>query len=188
MNGTIEVLQAHPQTMIPAGYGSNFSPTQWQPTLVGVPPKKKAWAIPCLGILVVFFSLFLPYISVLGFNLTGFETIELFLEGLSDNGDDGIIEGGMDEAPLLMIAFLMLTLGPIFYSLMALFSTFSMLFESHPLLLGIIHTLYFGGFMLCSFLSAVDLGFLGSYSVHGDVTGIGFFVGGIAGILFCIKV
>ncbi len=174
--------------MIPAGYGSNFSPTQWQPTLVGVPPKKKAWAIPCLGILVVFFSLFLPYISVLGFNLTGFETIELFLEGLSDNGDDGIIEDGMDEAPLLMIAVLMLTLGPIFYSLMALLSTFSMLFKSHPLLLGIIHTLYFGGFMLCSFLSAVDLGFLGSYSVHGDVTGIGFFVGGIAGILFCIKV
>ena len=183
MNGTIEVLQAHPQTMIPANYGANYSPV-----IVQMAPKKTSWVIPCLGILVVFFSLFLPYISVLGFNLTGFETIELFLEGLSDNGDDGIIEGGMDEAPLLMIAFLMLTLGPIFYSLMALFSTFSMLFESHPLLLGIIHTLYFGGFMLCSFLSAVDLGFLGSYSDHGDVTGIGFFVGGIAGILFCIKV
>jgi len=177
--------------MIPAGYGSDFSPTQWQPTLVGVPPKKKAWAIPCVGILLVFFSLFMPYISVLGFNLTGFETIEIFLEGMSNSGgidDSGILENDMSgDVPLLLIAFFMLTLGPIFFSLMALFSTFTMLFETHPMLIGILHTLYFGGFMLCSFLSAVDLGFLGTYSVHGNVTGIGFFVGGIAGILFCIK-
>ena len=141
---------------------------------------------------MIFFSLFMPYISVLGIDVTGFEMIELFMEGLanSDGGGDDFGEGEEelpDDMPMLLLALLMLSLSPIFFSLMALISTFSMLFKSHPTLAGVLHLLYFGGFMLCSVMSGVDAGILGDYSVHGDLAGMGFFIGGFAGILLCIK-
>ena len=152
---------------------------------------KTAWVVPCVGILMIFFSLFMPYISVLGFDVTGFEMIELFMEGLANSdggGDGGVAEDELpDDMPMLLLALLMLSLSPIFFCLMAIISTFSMLFKSHPTLAGVLHLLYFGGFMLCSVMSGVDAGILGDYSVHGDLAGMGFFIGGFAGILLCIK-
>jgi hypothetical protein len=169
--------------MIPAGYGAH------QPhVLVQMAPQKKHFIVPCIGVLLIFFSLFMPYISVLGIEITGFDAIGFFFEGLSEgNGFDLGGGDGDGDVPLLGIAIFMLAFGAIFYSFMAVISTFTMLFESHPMGAGILHLMYFGIFMLCSILSIVDLGFLGSYSVHGDLTGFGFFIGGFAGILLCIK-
>jgi hypothetical protein len=155
------------------------------------PEKKKAWAVPWIGIAVIVGSLFMPYVSIIGFEISGLEMIELFLEGfestdLADSGDSGG-DDELFEAGPLKIAILMLMLSPIFYSLMALLSLVCMLFESHPGWVGGLHVVYFGIFMICSFISVVDLGILGSYSVHGDLAGMGFFAGGLAGILLIVK-
>jgi len=165
------------------------------------PEKKKAWAVPWIGIAVIVGSLFMPYVSFFVFEISGLEMIVLSLDGfgsidLTDSGDSGggdeMFEpaGGDDEmfeAGPLKVAILMLILSPIFYSLMALLSLFCMLFKRHPVWVGGLHVVYFGIFMICSFISGVDLGILGSYSVHGDLAGMGFFAGGLAGILLMVK-
>ena len=170
--------------MIPQGYAPNYSPV-----MIQVAPQKKYFIVPCIGVLLIFFSLFFPYLALGPFEITGFELIGYFFEALSEGSITDLAEegGGDGDVPLLAIAVFMLIFGALFYAFMALISTFTMLFESHPMGAGILHLMYFGIFMLCSVLSTVDLGFLGSYSVHADMTGSGFFIAGFAGILLCIK-
>ena len=170
------------------GYGAYAPPAGY--SLVKDSDKKKAWAVPWIGITIIVGSLFMPYVSVLGFELTGIEMVELFLEGmsstdLSDSGDSGDDE--LFESNTLMIAIMMLMLSPIFFSLMGLLSLFCMLFEAHPGWVGALHVAYFGIFMICSIESGVDAGILGSYSVHEDLAGMGFFIGGLAGIFLMVK-
>tara|TARA_X000001036_G_C20316730_1_gene658739 strand:+ start:103 stop:639 length:537 start_codon:yes stop_codon:yes gene_type:complete len=172
------------------GYGAYAPPAGY--SLVKDSDKKKAWAVPWIGITIIVGSLFMPYVSIIGFEITGVELIELFLEGMqasefADSGDSAGSDDEIIEAGPLLISMMMLALSPLFFSLMALLSLFCMLFAIHPKWIGFLHMVYFGVFMICSFASVVDLGILGSYSVHEDLAGMGFFVGGLAGILLYIE-
>jgi len=175
----------------PGGYTGVYAAPAGYVAYVGAP--KKSWAVPWIGIGAIILSIFLPYISILGFEVTGLELMEFITEAASMVDSEGGGEGGSDDGDgmpggALMIAIMMLAFSPFFYCLMGLLSIFAMLFGKHPLIFGILHLFYFGIFMLCSIISTVDLGILGSYSVHGDLTGIGFYIGGLAGIALCLKV
>ena len=111
-------------------------------------------------------------------------------EGSSSSDGDGLLDGIgeiPDEFLLAGIAILMLIFSPIIYLLSAIISIILLALKKSPVIVGVLHLSFFIIFMICSVLGTIDLGEFGSLSVHGDLTGWGFFLSGLAGIFLMIK-
>ena len=92
-----------------------------------------------------------------------------------------------DEFLLAGIAILMLLFSPLIYLLSSIISIILLALKKSPVIVGVLHLSFFIIFMICSVLGTIDFGEFGSYSVHGDLTGWGFFLSGLAGILLMVK-
>lgn len=107
------------------------------------------------------------------------------------SGDGGSLLDDIDEIPdeflLAGIALLMLAFSPIIYLLSAIISTLLLALKKSTVIVGILHLSFLLIFMICSVLGTIDLGEFGNISIHGDFTGWGFFLSGLAGILLMVK-
>ena len=108
---------------------------------------------------------------------------ELESEG---GGDDGGDEDVPTEYMFFAIAALMLAFSPFIFLFTAIVSALILGSGKHPVVIGTLHMIFFGAFMVCSVIGTIDL--LGqNISIHSDFAGFGFFVAGLAGIALCIK-
>ncbi len=127
-----------------------------------------------------------------GFELTGFELMEEVAEIMEDiesegGGDDGSDEDVPTEYVFFGIAALMLAFSPFVFLFTAIISALILGAGKHPVVIGTLHMIFIGAFMICSVLGTIDLGFGDKVSIHSDLAGFGFFVAGLAGIALCIK-
>tara|TARA_B100000767_G_scaffold258513_1_gene267304 strand:+ start:1489 stop:2118 length:630 start_codon:yes stop_codon:yes gene_type:complete len=135
--------------------------------------KAPSKALPWIGVGLIFVSLFLPYVSVLGYGVSGFEMISymgdlLGFESLSDDGG-----GGGDSGDALAgIAIIMFMLSPIFFLSSALVSSLVLLVKKSTRIMGGIHLSYAVILIFLGLLMPTGLGF----SVF-DLVGIGFYMG-----------
>jgi hypothetical protein len=125
----------------------------------------------------------MPYISFMGFTVSGFEMLSYMGDAGEAAGEDG---GDMGELGLIGIAIMLGMFSPVVYLLFAIISGVLLLLKKHPLIVGILHLVYFGAFMVCSVASAESFDGM-SIAVH-DFAGIGFYMGSLAGIGLCLKV
>jgi hypothetical protein len=158
-----------------------------QPSAYGTlePPveAKKRMIAPWVAVGVIVLSLVMPYISFMGFTVSGFEMIGYMGDAGEASGEDG---GDMGDLGLIGIAIMLGMFSPVVYLLFAIISGVLLLLKKHPLIVGILHLVYFGLFMVCSVASSESFEGI-SIAVH-DFAGIGFYMGSLAGIGLCLKV
>ena len=160
--------------------------TVFLPNMAAVEESKRK-VVPWIGVVLIFFSVLMPYVSVFGFSVTGLDLLGLIgdaIEASSDlGGESGGGGGGGDSGfdfgiTMFVIAAAMLVLSPIVYVLSAIIACVLIGTKKSTKVLAILHFGYFGLFLIASVLGAVDL--LGEdLSVLGFV-GIGFYVGSLA--------
>lgn len=160
--------------------------TVFLPNMAAVEESKRK-VVPWIGVVLIFFSVLMPYVSVFGFSVTGLDLLGLIgdaIEASSDlGGESGGGGGGGDSGfdfgiTMFVIAAAMLVLSPIVYVLSAIIACVLIGTKKNTKVLAILHFGYFGLFLIASVLGAVDL--LGEdLSVLGFV-GIGFYVGSLA--------
>ena len=150
--------------------------------------------VPWVGVGLIVLSLVLPYVSVLGFGITGIDMLgymgEAFegADALSEDGDDS---GGDDmdlgfKGTMFLVAAAMMVFSPLVYLLSAIAGGILIGMNKSPKIPAIIHLGYFGLFIIAASIGTIDI-FDESLSVIGFV-GIGFYVGSLApGLWFVDK-
>ncbi len=156
--------------------------------------KKTVWVAPWVGIGIIFLMMFMPFVSVDdgSFELTGFELMEEVAEIIDDMESEGGDDGGdgedvNDEWMFFFIAAFLLAISPFIFLFTALISALLLAAGKHPVVIGTLHMVFFGAFMICSVIGTIDLGFGEKVSIHSDLAGFGFFIAGLSGIALCIK-
>ena len=168
-------------------------PQMNQPQVVYVQEEKSSSRIiPWIGVGVILFSLFMPYISIsfgddFSFDISGFEMIGFMgeiAEMASDDstsGDidsDGYDEPGGDDQGLgpdemtLLIAFFMFGLSPLVFLLSGITSGILLLLKKSTKIMGILHLTYAVIFLFFAILSPSELGI----SIFSFI-GFGFYLG-----------
>lgn len=150
--------------------------------------------VPWIGVALIAVSMFLPYISILGFNVSGFDILialgdYLDMGGMS-GGDSGSSGGDSDigfAGTMFAIAILMLALSPIIYLLSAIGGSILLGMKKSPKILTILHLGYFVIFIIVANLGSIDIGIGDSWSVMSFV-GFGFYLGSLSpGLWFVNK-
>lgn len=189
-------MMQQPQQVQAPGMFQN--PAQGQPQVVYVNQQKSSSnGLAWVGVALIFISLFLPYISFLGVEVTGFEMIEIvgdIVDMDSSDSDGSDDSGGSDEDSADLpaeymffgIASLMLGLSPIVFLISAIISTLSLAAGGSPKVIGTLHIGYSVVFLIVAALGTIDLGILGSISVF-DFTEFGFYIGAFASALLMIE-
>jgi|GEM_PF-1514534 len=163
--------------------------TAFLPNMAVVEESKRK-VVPWIGVGLIFFSILMPYLSVLGFSVSGLDLLGLIGEAIEassdlggESGGGGGGEGGGDSGfdfgiTMFVIAAAMLVLSPIVYVLSAIIASVLIATKKNTKVLAIIHFVYFGLFLIASVLGTVDL-FEEDLSILGFV-GIGFYIGSLA--------
>lgn len=203
-NGTDWIPAGQPAVVQPLGapFGapapaSISMPQMNQPQIVYVHEEKSSKKIvPWIGVGLILLSLFMPYLSVLGFfEKSGFEMIgimgeaaEMFSEDTGSSDSDGYDEPGGDDEGLgsdemtLLISGFMFFFSPLFFILTGVVSGILLLMGKSTKIVGITHLSYFGIFLLFGMLSpSVE-----DISIFSFV-GIGFYLGAFSGGAFLAK-
>ena len=146
--------------------------------------------VPWIGVALIVFSMLMPYVALGPFSINGFEVMGSVAEILSmgsETSSDDIEDSDLGFTGIMMvIAAFMFGLSPFFYLLSAIIAGIMLVMKKQPKVLGIIHLAYFGIFMTCAVLGAIDLGELGSFSLL-DFLGIGFYLSSLSAILFFVN-
>ena len=151
-------------------------------------------ALPWIGVVLILVSLFLPYISIEGFEVSGFEMmgeVGDIIGEMDGSGDGGSGDGG-DDADVPMefmffgIAAMMVGFGPFIFILSAVISAITLLSGKSPKAMGVLHLSYGVIFLIVAFIGTIDFGILGSWSMY-DLTGVGFYIGAFASGLLFVK-
>jgi len=151
-------------------------------------------ALPWIGVVLILVSLFLPYISIEGFEVSGFEMmgeVGDIIGEMDGSGDGGSGDGG-DDADVPMefmffgIAAMMVGFGPFIFILSAVISAITLLSGKSPKAMGVLHLSYGVIFLIVAFIGTIDAGILGSWSMY-DLTGFGFYMGAFASALLLVK-
>ena len=154
---------------------------------MAVAAESKRKVVPWIGVGLIFFSILMPYVSVLGFSVSGLDLLGLIgeaIEASSDLGGESGSGGGGGESEfdfgitMFVVAAAMLVLSPIVYGLSAIIASLLIATKKSTKVLAIIHFVYFGLFLVASVLGTVDL-FEEDLSILGFV-GIGFYIGSLA--------
>lgn len=179
------------------GFGNPVSNQQTYshtPAVMYVKEEKSQSKIPWIGVALILVSLFMPYISVLGFGVSGFEMMELSGELLGAIGEDGgEVAGDADSDDFgdlgttgiaLAIGIIMFVFSPFLFMLSAIVSGIVLLMKRSPKAVGIIHLSYSCLFILACIIvgDPADLGI----TVFSFI-GFGFYLGGFASGLLLIK-
>ena len=203
-NGTDWIPAGQPAVVQPLGapFGapapaSISMPQMNQPQIVYVHEEKSSKKIvPWIGVGLILLSLFLPYLSILGFfEISGFEMIgimgeasEMFSEDTGSSDSDGYDEPGGDDEGLgsdemtLLISGFMFFFSPLFFILTSVVSGILLFMGKSTKIVGIIHLSYVGIFLLFGMLSpSVE-----DISIFSFV-GIGFYLGAFSGGAFLAK-
>ena len=207
----VQPVQPVAQPMAQAGFGQPVMQQQVpqmagqvQPQLQAFPQQGMAMVpmemdtgrkvVPWVGVGLIVISLVLPYISILGFGITGIDMLgymgEAFegADALSEDGDDS---GGDDmdlgfKGTMFLVAAAMMVFSPLVYLLSAIAGGILIGMNKSPKIPAIIHLGYFGLFIIAASIGTIDI-FDESLSVIGFV-GIGFYVGSLApGLWFVDK-
>ena len=144
-------------------------------------------ALPWIGVVLILVSLFMPYLSFMGEHVSGFDLIAEI--GDSDFSSDG--ESPDDDSDLppefvfFGIALLMIGLGPIFFIISTIISSLVLMSGKSPKIMGIFHLSYGIIFLVFAAIGTIDFG-SESFSAY-DITGIGYYLGAFASVLFLFK-
>jgi len=165
------------QTQQPVQFAQPVQPMMQagQPQIVYVTQEKAPnKALPWIGVGLILVSLFLPYISVMGFGVSGFEMIGLVGE-LMDGVDGGSLDdsdGGDSGDAFMTIGVIMFMLSPLFFIFSAIVSALALLMKKSPRIMGVIHLSYGVILIILGMLMPSESGI----SVF-DFIGIGFYMG-----------
>lgn len=147
--------------------------------------------VPWVGIGLIILGIFLPFIALGPFSISGFEIMGAVAEIMNDfSGGDSVDDLDDDSSlgftgVMLTISAIMFALSPFFYVLSGIITAILLVTKKSPKLMGIIHISYFGILMICAFLGTIDAGEFGSFSLI-DFLGIGFYMSSLGSALFFI--
>tara|TARA_B110000914_G_C15299732_1_gene370463 strand:- start:41 stop:694 length:654 start_codon:yes stop_codon:yes gene_type:complete len=153
--------------------------------------KAPSKVLPWIGVVLILVSLLLPYISILGFTLSGFEMIGILSDmmgaGFGDLSSDGSGSGsgsgsGDSGDTIAAIGATMFMLSPIFFIFSAIVSALVLLVNKSPRVMGVIHLSYGAILIVLGLLMPTGLGF----SVF-DFIGFGFYMGAFSSGLLLAK-
>ena len=168
-----------------------------QPQVVYVQEEKSPGrVIPWIGVGVILLSLFMPYVSILGFfEISGFEMIgfmgeiaDMASDDTGSSDSDGYDEPGGDDQGLgseemtLLIAFFMFGLSPLVFLFSGITSGILLLMKKSTKIMGILHLSYAVIFLFFAILSPS----LEDISIFSFV-GFGFYLGAFSGGAFLAK-
>ena len=145
--------------------------------------------VPWIGVGLIVLSLFLPYISVLGFGVSGFEMIG-FIGEVSEGSDAFSDDGGSEDIGLtfgesmFVLSAILMVFSPIVYLLSALIGGILIATKRSLKIPAIIHLGYFGLLLISATLGTIDI-FEEDLSVIGFV-GIGFYMGSLGPTLWFV--
>ncbi len=187
------------QYMQPTQPMQQFS-QQPAPQMMGAPQqvvyvtqqKKSNDKVPWIAVALIFVSLFLPYITILGeFSYSGFELMGEVGEMMSaidseGSGDGDSSEDSADvptEFVFFGIAMMMVVFSPFVFLISAIISSIVLASGKSAKIMGVLHLGYAIIFLIVAAIGTVD--FIGiSFSMF-DFAGFGFYVGAFAsGLLF----
>lgn len=170
--------------MAPMGMTAMNQPQQ----VVIMQEKGSKKIVPWVGVGLILISLFMPYVSVMGFfEVSGFEIIgyvgEVFEAVGDDSGDDSLGDGGGDiddeddfslgaEGWALVVAAILFVLSPLFFLITSITSSIILLMGKSPRIVGIVHLAYVAIFMVAALASPSLEGF----SIF-SIIGFGFYMG-----------
>ena len=179
------VQQGQPMQQIPA-----------QQIVYVTQDKSSNKVVPWIGVAIILVSLFMPYLSFMGENVSGFELMGMVGEIGGDLADDGSSDSDSDsgssdvdlpvEFVFFGIAALMVGFGPIIFIISAITSALVLLLGKSPKAIGVLHMSYGLIFLVVALIGTIDVGILGSWSMY-DLTGVGFYIGAFASGLLFIK-
>ena len=158
--------------------------------------------IPWIGVGLIIFSIFMPYISILGFDVTGADMISFMGDSpfaeeseegcldsygnevdCDDTDDDSSSSSDMESDELaLVIAMFMLFFSPLVFLLVAVISVIILLVGGSSRVMGTLHITYAIIFVICGLLSPTALGI----SIF-DFIGFGFYMGAFAGLFLVVE-
>ena len=157
--------------------------------------------IPWIGVGLIIFSIFMPYVSILGFDVTGMDMISFmgdspFAEEAEegcldsygnevdcDDTDDDSSSSNMESDELaLVIALFMLFFSPLVFLLVAVISAIILGVGGSSRVMGTLHLTYAIIFVICGLLSPSALGI----SIF-DFIGFGFYMGALAGLFLVVE-
>jgi len=149
--------------------------------------------VPWIGVGAIILGLLLPFVSVLGFGMSGFQMMGLIAETMddfsgADSGDDFD-----DEEPdlgfggwMMVVAGIMFALSPFIYLLSGIISGILLAMKKRPKLMGIIHLSYFGVIMISATLASMALpSELDGFSLT-SFLGFGFYMSSLGAALFFV--
>ena len=164
------------------------------PAVMYVKEEESQSKIPWIGVGLILVSLFMPYISVLGFGISGFELMGLsgeLLGAISEDGGEVAEDTDSDDfgdlgttGIALAIGVIMFVFSPFLFMLSAIISGIILLMKRSPKVVGIIHLSYTCLFILACIIvgDPADLGI----TVFSFI-GFGFYLGGFGSGLLMIK-
>ena len=158
--------------------------------------------IPWIGVALIIFSIFMPYISILGFDVTGADMISFMGDSpfaeeseegcldsygnevdCDDTDDDSSSSSDMESDELaLVIAMFMLFFSPLVFLVVAVISAIILLVGGSSRVMGTLHITYAIIFVICGLLSPTALGI----SIF-DFIGFGFYMGAFAGLFLVVE-
>ena len=146
--------------------------------------------VPWIGVALIVVSLFLPYVSIGEFTVSGFEMMGAIGEvstGLDESGDGS---GESEDLPIEFIFFgiaaLMVALSPFVFLISAIVSSIVLSSGKSAKSMGILHLLYSIVYLIVAAIGTIDTGFFGSLSMY-NLVGFGFYVGAFASALFLVE-
>lgn len=153
--------------------------------------------VPWIGVAIILVSLFMPYLSLGIFDVSGFELMGMVGEiggdlADDDGSSDSDSDSGSSDVDLPVefvffgIAALMVGFGPIIFIISAITSALVLLLGKSPKAIGVLHMSYGLIFLVVALIGTIDFGISGSASMY-DVTGFGFYIGAFASGLLFIK-
>ena len=160
--------------------------TVFSPNMTFVEESKRK-VVPWIGVVLIFFSVLMPYVSFFGFSVSGLDLLGLIGEAIEASSDLGGESGGSGGGggsefdfgiTMFIVAAAMLVLSPIVYVLSAIIACVLIGTKKSTKVLAILHFGYFGLFLIASVLGTFDI-LDENLSVLGFV-GIGFYVGSLA--------
>jgi len=122
--------------------------------------------------------------------MNGFETMGYAIDLMdsSEGGDDDDDESSSDfetEETFFAIALIMLFAAPFVFLFSVIAGGISLSMKKHPIVIGVIHILFFVAFWFCTLMGSIDVG--EELTVHSNFTGFGMFICGFAGIGLLIR-
>ncbi len=149
--------------------------------------------VPWVGVGAIILGLLLPFISVFGFGMSGFEMMGLVAEMMDDFSDTDSGDDFDDEEVdpgfggwMLVIAGIMFVLSPFIYLLSAIISGILLAMKKRPKLMGIIHLSYFGVIMICATIASMALPSEFDGLSLTSFLGFGFYMSSLGAALFFV--